>query len=348
MDRRGSLIELRSVSKAFETRNFKVEAVKNVSLIVKENEIFGIIGASGAGKSTLIRCLNLLEVPDTGEVIVEGKNLLDLNQKELHAARRKIGMIFQHFHLLSSRTIVGNVEFPMRGNGLSKGERKEKALSLLKLVGLEDRANSYPSQLSGGQKQRVAIARALANDPKILLCDEGTSALDPQTTQSVLALLKELNQKLNLTIVLITHELSVIKDICDSVAIMSDGEIIESGPIIDIFANPKSEHTKEFIQSATTMEKAYQLIASDEGIMKRNPGEILLQLSYAGASTDKALISYLSTEFKVECNILFGNIEMIGSQPFGWLIVAISGANSKEAIAYLKKQEVKVEVIKQC
>jgi len=342
------LIELKHISKTFKTKDLVVEAVKDLSLNIKENEIFGIIGSSGAGKSTLIRCINFLEVPDEGEVIINGKSLKALSKKELWEARKKIGMIFQHFHLLGSRTVAQNVEFPLKGSSLTREEKKKKVSSLLNLVGLSEKANSYPSQLSGGQKQRVAIARALANDPSILLCDEATSALDPQTTQSVLNLLKELNQKLNLTIVLITHELSVVKDICDSVAIMSEGELIESGEILEIFSNPKRDETKRFIQSSTSMQKAYEMIESNLGIMKRDSGEILLQLSYAGNSTDQPLISYLSSHYKVMCNILFGNIEMIGNQPFGWMIISISGNKTKEAIQYLKDHNVTVEVIREC
>ena len=255
------MIELKNVSKTFSLKGKIVEAVKEVNLTVEAGEIFGIIGYSGAGKSTLIRCLNFLEVPTEGEVIVNRQVLNQLSPKELRLARHKIGMIFQHFNLLKTRTVFDNVAYPLKGQKISKEEKKEKVLRLLNLVGLEDKADVYPSQLSGGQKQRVAIARALANDPQVLLCDEATSALDPQTTKSILKLLKEINKELGLTIVLITHQMEVVKEICHKVAVMEKGRIIEQGNIVSVFSNPQSEITKDFVSSLFQDEKIFELLA---------------------------------------------------------------------------------------
>ena len=229
------MIELRGVSKTFVTGDQRIEACRNVNLTIEDGEIFGIIGFSGAGKSTLIRCINLLERPTSGSVWIDGREISGLREAELRRERKKIGMIFQHFNLMRSRTIFDNVAYPLKGSGMSRDQIGKKVGELLKLVELEDKAQAYPSQLSGGQKQRVAIARALANDPKVLLCDEATSALDPQTTQSILKLLKQVNHQLGITIVLITHQMSVIKEICDRVAVMEEGEIRETGRVIDLF-----------------------------------------------------------------------------------------------------------------
>ena len=235
------MIELSHISKEFVSGKRTVHAVQDVSLTIDKGEIFGIIGFSGAGKSTLVRCINLLERPTSGKVIVDGQDMLSLSAKELRQARKKIGMIFQHFNLMPSRTVFSNVAYPLQGQGLSKQAIQNKVRKLLKLVDIADKETAYPSQLSGGQKQRVAIARALANDPKVLLCDEATSALDPQTTKAILTLLKDLNQKLNLTIVMITHEMAVVKEICDHVAIMEHGQVVEQGEVFSLFADPKQD-----------------------------------------------------------------------------------------------------------
>jgi len=241
------MIELKNVTKHFYQKNREVVALSEVSLLVPEGKIFGVIGASGAGKSTLIRCVNLLERPTSGAVIVDGKSLMDLSSTALAKERRHIGMIFQHFNLLSSRTVSENVAFPLELEGRSKQQINERVLELLTLVGLEDKAQDYPASLSGGQKQRVAIARTLATSPKVLLCDEATSALDPATTKSILVLLKDINQRLNITILLITHEMRVVKSICDEVAVISLGKLIEQGTVEEVFTRPKHELTKEFI-----------------------------------------------------------------------------------------------------
>lgn len=240
------MIRLENVSKTFTDSNKEVHAVNNVSLTINDGDIFGIIGFSGAGKSTLVRCINLLEKPTEGKVFVDDAEITALSGKELRKARKKIGMIFQHFNLMPSRTIFGNVAYPLRGSGFSKEEIKEKVHHLLELVGISEKENAFPSQLSGGQKQRVAIARALANDPNILLCDEATSALDPQTTKSILKLLQQLNQTLGITVVVITHEMAVVKEICNRVAVMDHGDVVEEGEVFHVFASPKEPLIRSF------------------------------------------------------------------------------------------------------
>lgn len=342
------MIELIQVSKTFTSKKINVEAVKDANLKIEDGEIFGIIGFSGAGKSTLIRCINLLERPTKGQVIIDGKDLTKLSSQDLRATRKKIGMIFQHFNLMSSRTVSQNIALPLHNLNLSKNELNQKVASLLDLVGLNDKADTYPSQLSGGQKQRVAIARALANDPKILLCDEATSALDPQTTQSILKLLKEVNEKLGITIVLITHEMAVIKEICQRAAIMEEGYIKESNSILELFTNPKETVTKNFIATTSNLNKIYELIEEDSDITRLHENECLCILSYTTLSTSQSLISTISREFSVDCNIIFGNIEVIQDSPLGRLVVILSGTKEKrnESIQYLSNHDVKVEVIK--
>ncbi len=247
-------IEVRNLSKTYSAKNGNVEALKSVSLAIPRNEIFGVIGLSGAGKSTLVRCLNLLERPDAGEVIIDGQNLLKLNKEQLRLRRQKIGMIFQHFNLLEQQTVLENVCFPLEIRGISAKQRKEKALELLKKVGLGDKAQAYPSQLSGGQKQRVAIARVLANEPDILLCDEATSALDPETTKTILGLLKNIHDTMGITIVIITHEMSVIQEICTRVAVLDGGCVQECGSVTKIFAKPKSKAARRLLLMRETEE----------------------------------------------------------------------------------------------
>ncbi|MFV0381339.1 MAG: methionine ABC transporter ATP-binding protein [Breznakia sp.] len=343
-----SKIELQSIFKTFYTNKEEVKALQDVSLHVEEKDIYGVIGFSGAGKSTLIRCINLLEHPDVGKVILDGEDLLRLNEKDLRKKRKKIGMIFQHFNLMASRTVEQNIAYSLRGSGLSKAEIKTKVHSLLSLVELMDKTKAYPSQLSGGQKQRVAIARALANDPSILLCDEATSALDPQTTQSILGLLKEVNQKLGLTIVLITHEMAVIKSICNKVAIMENGYVVEEGDILEIFAKPKHVVTKNFINSTTSIEQVYEMLRQKNDLVTTTNSERLLRLLYASESTKEALMSNLIKHYDVEFNIVFANIELLLNQPLGNLVVKISGSeeNMERAIVYIKQQGVDVEELK--
>ena len=258
------MIELRHIVKRFESKAGTVTAVNDVSLHIEKGEVFGIIGFSGAGKSTLVRCINLLERPTSGEVLIDGTDITKLAAKELRGVRQKIGMIFQHFNLMPSRTVYENIEMPLKLTSLSAEERREKIRSLLELVELADKSEAYPSQLSGGQKQRVAIARALANDPKVLLCDEATSALDPKTTRSILKLLREVNSRLGITIVVITHQMDVVKFICDRAAVMEHGRVVEEGTILDIFANPKARVTKGFIDSASNVDDLYDMLEDAE------------------------------------------------------------------------------------
>lgn len=250
-------ITLNAICKRYIAKNGTVEALKNISLSIPKNEIFGVIGLSGAGKSTLVRCINLLERPDAGEIIIDGENLLQLSKEELRLRRQKIGMIFQHFNLLEQQTVLSNVCFPLEIRGIPRRERQEKALELLEKVGLAEKAQCYPSQLSGGQKQRVAIARVLANDPDILLCDEATSALDPETTKTILELLKEIHDTMGITVIVITHEMKVIQEICSSVAVLENGEVQEVGTVSELFTNPKSRAARRLLLLEEKEDAAY-------------------------------------------------------------------------------------------
>jgi D-methionine transport system ATP-binding protein len=285
------MIDLKDISVTFTQGNREIHAVKNVNLHVDKGDVYGIVGYSGAGKSTLVRVINLLQRPTSGLVEINGTEFTKLTAKELRAKRKSIGMIFQHFNLMKSRSIFDNVDFSLKYSGKSKQERRQKVTELLELVGLSDKVDAYPSQLSGGQKQRVAIARALANDPEILLCDEATSALDPKTTLQILALLRELNKKLGLTIVLITHEMQVVKEICNKVAVMEDGEVIEQGDSVQIFSSPQKPLTKDFIRTATHIDQALETILSSESFSHLEENEWLVELSYVGDSTSEPLIA---------------------------------------------------------
>ena len=342
------MIELKNVTKNFSAGTNTVHAVKDVSLVIEKGEIFGIIGFSGAGKSTLVRCINLLERPNSGKVFVDDKELTALSARDLRKARKKIGMIFQHFNLMPSRTVADNVEYSLFGSGLTKAQKKAKVRELLALVDIADKENSYPSQLSGGQKQRVAIARALANDPKVLLCDEATSALDPQTTASILELLQSLNKKLGITIVVITHEMAVVKQICDRVAVMENGNVVEEGDVFSIFANPKHQITKDFIKTTSNLQKIEGLIASGSDVVKLSPGEVILRLSYKKANTSEALISEVSRKFNINLNIIYADVEIVKGAPIGGTVAIVSGqkADIDAAIKHLHDKEVGVEVIK--
>jgi len=341
------MIRLQNISKSFTTEESVIHAVKGVNLEINNGEVFGIIGFSGAGKSTLVRCINLLERPTEGSVTIDGMEITTLSEKELRTVRKKIGMIFQHFNLMKSRTVYQNVAYPLKGRGLTKTQIQNKVKSLLKLVNLSDKETAYPSQLSGGQKQRVAIARALANEPKVLLCDEATSALDPQTTLSILKLLKELNEKLGLTIVIITHEMSVIKEVCNRVAVMDKGLVIEQGDVFSVFSSPKEAVTQEFIDTTSTLSKIYDLIRANSVIVKLKPGEKIIKLKYLEKSTSEPLVSFISRQFNIDLNIIFGNIEIIQEAPLGGLVALVSGKEDdiKAAIQYLLNKNVEVEVI---
>ncbi|WP_304507996.1 methionine ABC transporter ATP-binding protein [Anaerotignum sp.] len=342
------MIQLEKVSKTFRVGAEQIHAVKEVSLDIDAGEIFGIIGFSGAGKSTLVRCINLLERPTAGKVLIDGVDLMGLPESRLREERRKIGMIFQHFNLLRSRTVYQNVAFPLRKSKLSNAQKHEKILSLLELVGLSDKKDAYPSQLSGGQKQRVAIARALANDPKVLLCDEATSALDPQTTKSILNLLKKVNNELGITIVLITHEMAVVKDICDRVAIMELGCVVEEGETADVFSHPKEKLTRDFMDTASNIHKIYELLEEEHELTKIKDGEKLVLLTYSGGNAGESVISHLAEEYHVQANIIFGNVDILKNKPLGKLVVVLSGEgeNMEKALQYIRDRKVELEVIR--
>ncbi|MDR3231513.1 MAG: ATP-binding cassette domain-containing protein [Synergistaceae bacterium] len=341
------MIELENVGKSFDTEESSIEAVRDVNLKIERGEVYGIIGFSGAGKSTLVRCINLLERPTTGKVVVDGVELTGLPERELRRTRKKIGMIFQQFNLFASRTVAQNIAYPLKYSGLSRKRIADRTRELLNLVGLEDKERAYPSQLSGGQKQRVAIARALANDPGILLCDEATSSLDPQTTLSILRLLKDLNVKLGITIVVITHEMQVVKEICDRVAVMENGCIVEEGDVFSVFADPKRQITRDFIDTTSNLSKIHALIASDSPITRLRPGECIVRLKYLEKNVSEALVSTISRQFNINANIIFGDIEFLGDAPIGGLILIVSGRGEDidGAIAWLKNKNVGVEVI---
>ena len=335
------MIEIKNVSVDFD--GFK--AVKDVSLTIEDQDTYGIVGFSGAGKSTLVRTINLLQRPSTGQVLVDGIDMLGLSKKELREKRKKIGMIFQHFNLLNNISVLDNVIFPIKRDKISKEEKKQKALKLLDLVGIKDKADAYPRELSGGQKQRCAIARALMSDPEILLCDEATSALDPKTTKQILELLKSLNEKLKLTIVIITHQMEVVKDLCNKCAVMEEGRIVEQGSTLEIFANPKNKLTKEFVETTTNVDQTIEDVKANIGILKED--ETLVQLKYLGDSTTEPLISDIYDKFGVETNILAGSIEFITGVPVGNLILTFKGEDSHidKAIEYLLEKEVGVKIL---
>lgn len=334
------MIEISGLSKKYHTAQGTLTALDNVNIQVKEGEIYGVIGPSGAGKSTLIRTLNLLEKPDQGSIIINGQDLTKVTAGKLRNNREKIGMIFQHFNLLTSRTVRGNVSFPLEIAGLSRNKRLKKVAYLLELVGLTDRADHYPAELSGGQKQRVGIARALANDPGVLLSDEATSSLDPESTEAVLNLLKRIRDELNLTIILITHEMDVIKDICDRVAVMEKGKIIEEGKVIDLFANPQQNLTRRFIRTVID----YNL---PEGLNNIKQQGQLIRVSFMGESTHQPLISLLVRKFHLDANILYGRIDDIQGIPFGTLILDLEGDDQSisKGIEFLSNNGLSLEVL---
>ena len=342
------MIELTHISKNFASGGRTVHAVQDVSLSIGKGEIFGIIGFSGAGKSTLVRCINLLERPTSGSVTVDGKEMTALSARELRQARKKIGMIFQHFNLMPSRTVFGNVAYPLRGSGLSREQIADKVQRLLELVGIGDKAEAYPKQLSGGQKQRVAIARALANDPNVLLCDEATSALDPQTTKAILRLLKNLNEELGITVVIITHEMAVVKEICDRVAVMEHGRVVEQGEVFNVFADPRQEITRSFIHTTSNLRKIEELIEEDSPVVQLKPGELIVRLSYIQRNVSEPLISTVSRKFDITLNIIFSDIAIVQNAPIGGTVAIISGERAQitQAMQYLSEKNVGVEVIR--
>jgi D-methionine transport system ATP-binding protein len=333
------MIAIKDLVKVYTTKHKQVVGVDHVSLTINKGEIFGIVGYSGAGKSTLLRCINLLERPTSGNVIIDGVDLTSLNEKELRQARLKIGMIFQHFHLVSSKTVFENIAFALKAAKKSKSEIEKRVTELLEMVGLLDKRDAYPSQLSGGQKQRVGIARALANEPSVLLCDEATSALDPSTTKSILSLLKKINRELGITIVLITHEMEVVKDICDRIAVMQDGKVIELGTVYEIFTNPKEELTKSFIESVIQFDLPEHLLQNQTGT--------IVKIQFKGEIAEQAVVSDMLQTFKVRGNILHGKIEYIQDLPLGIFIMELTGdpQEVQKAIEYISHRTSGLEVI---
>ena len=341
------MIKLNNITKIFTLPDKKLTALDNVSLHVPKGQICGVIGASGAGKSTLIRCVNLLERPTHGAVLIDDVDLTQLSEAELVKTRRQIGMIFQHFNLLTSRTVFENVALPLELENKSKAEIQEKTTALLALVGLSDKHNVYPANLSGGQKQRVAIARALASDPKVLLCDEATSALDPATTQSILKLLKEINRTLGITILLITHEMEVVKRICDQVAVIDKGRLIEQGTVSEIFSNPKTELAQEFISSTFHISLPEEYLENLSDTPKHAKSYPIIKFEFTGRSVDAPLLSQASKKFGVELSILTSQIDYAGGVKFGFTIA--EGEGDEDAITqakvYLMENNVRVEVL---
>ena len=333
------MIEIQNLTKVYHTPSGDVHALDDVSLSIKTGEIFGIIGLSGAGKSTLIRCINMLEKPTSGSVQVDGKEMTALSKEELRRERQKISMIFQHFNLLSSRNVVENIMFPLEIAKADKEESRKRALELLELVGLSDKAKAYPSQLSGGQKQRVGIARALANRPQLLLSDEATSALDPQTTRSILELLKYINKELGLTILLITHDMNVVKQVCDRVAVMKDGKIVETNNVLKLFTEPESPVSRSFINSIVRREVPQEILQTIEN---GHPGgqekSCFVRLSFIGNAAGQPFISALVKKFDVMANILYGNVDRVQNVPYGNLTLELVGSASalEESVVWLK------------
>ncbi len=352
------MINIQHMNKTFHLKTGDVEALNDVSLNIEAGQIYGVIGYSGAGKSTLVRCINLLETPDSGSltvgdsgeiVIQNGKPMVSgkaLKEKQLGKLRRGIGMIFQHFNLLDRSTVFENIAYPLRYSGMKKEEIDKRVTELLALVDLTDKRDTYPSQLSGGQKQRVAIARALANNPQILLSDEATSALDPDATEAILTLLKQLNEKLGLTIVLITHEMAVIKAICHRVAVMEHGKVVEEGDVYDIFANPQQPITRKFIASSSTLGKAEKMIADGSPMMQVKPGEKLVRLTFRQDSVGDSVISKISRRFHANLNIVLANVDILQGHPLGAMIAVIGGDDVDSALEYLRAHQISVEVMR--
>jgi D-methionine transport system ATP-binding protein len=338
------LITLKNVNKVYQTKSGNVTAVNNVNLKIDKGEIFGIIGYSGAGKSSLIRLLNGLEKPTSGDISVAGSQIDSIGGVKLRKARLEISMIFQHFNLLWSRTVRENIAFPLEIAGVKRAERLKRVDELIKLVGLEGRENAYPSQLSGGQKQRVGIARALANNPKVLLCDEATSALDPQTTDSILDLLVDINKRLGLTIVLITHEMHVIRKICHRVAVMENGEVVEEGDVLDVFKHPKQPITKRFVKQVTEPEETNEVVAN---LLENYPKGKVIQLTFVGESAEQPLITNLIRKFAIDVNILQGKISQTQSGSYGSLFIHLDGDEQElnRALEFIYNQHIEVEVI---
>ena len=338
------MIVIDQLSKVFKTKEHELKAVDDLSLSIEKGEIFGVIGYSGAGKSTFIRLINRLEEPTSGTVEIEGQNITGLSKQDLRVKRQEIGMIFQHFNLLWSRTVEENIAFPLEIAGTSKAEINTRVQELIDLVGLTGKEKNYPSQLSGGQKQRVGIARALANKPKVLLCDEATSALDPETTDSILALLVDINEKLGLTIILITHEMHVIQKICHNVAVMEAGRVVEQGNVLEVFSHPKKPVTKKFVEQV--MGKPDEEL-TDDLLIKHIPDGHVLKLTFVKETANQAIISEVAKHYDVDINIIQGNIKQTQEGAYGSLYVQMTGdlPAVEQAIEFIRSTSVDVEVI---
>ena len=326
------MIELKHISKTFPTADGVFQALDDINLTIRDGDIFGIVGMSGAGKSTLVRCINLLERPTAGQVVIDGQDLMELSAPQLREKRRSISMIFQQFNLLMQRTCLGNICFPMEIAGVPKGEARKRALEYLDIVGLPDKANAYPAQLSGGQKQRIAIARALATDPKVLLCDEATSALDPNTTHAILTLIKDINKKLGITVVVITHQMSVVEEICDRVAILDGGVVVEQGEVREIFANPKTAAAK-------------RLVAPNGGSAARDlssfaPDDHVVRVTFNGSSTAKPLVASLAAEKGILVSVLSADTRDLSGQCYGSMLLKLprDTEQAKQAVCYMRSQ----------
>lgn len=340
------MIRLFNINKIFHQGTNAIHALTNINLHVPQGQIYGVIGASGAGKSTLIRCVNMLERPTSGEVFIDGQALTDLSEKELIFTRRTIGMIFQHFNLLSSRNVFDNIALPLELDNTPRAKIHQRVTELLKLVGLVNKKDAYPASLSGGQKQRVAIARALANSPKVLLCDEATSALDPATTISILELLKDINRRLGLTILLITHEMDVVKRICDQVAIISEGRLIEQDSVSEVFSHPKTPIAQNFIKSTLVLDipEDYQRRLQMAPAADLSP---LLKMEFTGKLVDAPLISMVARKFNIDINILSSQIDYAGGVKFGFMLAELHGLDEdiEKSITFLEEHHVKVEIL---
>ena len=328
------IISVENISRTFQAGNGQVEAVKNISFSIEKGEIFGIIGLSGAGKSTLVRCLNLLERPNEGSIFIDGKDMMNLSQAELRRERQDIGMIFQHFNLLMQRNVIDNICFPLEIAGVSRNDAKKRAEELLEIVGLSEKAKAYPAQLSGGQKQRVAIARVLANNPKILLCDEATSALDPQTTKSILKLVKEINRDYGITVIVITHEMAVIQEICSRVAVLDHGSMVEEGTVEELFRAPKTEEAKK-------------LILNEFRHIKEMRSERMIRVTFGGSSAFEPFIGNAVLEYKTPLNILYANTKTINGNAEGEMILQLPESQeiADRMIEYFKENNLGVEEV---
>lgn len=341
------MLKLENIHKVYgQNKEKRIEALKGIDLEIEKGEIYGVIGFSGAGKSTLIRCVNLLERPSSGKVIVDGTDLLTLSPKALRKERKKIGMIFQQFNLLQAKTVFGNVAMPLILEGRPKEEVRKKVEELLSFVGLEDKAGQHPEQLSGGQKQRVGIARALATDPHILLCDEATSALDPETTESVLKLLKRVRNELGITIMIITHEMNVIRDVCDKVAVLEGGVVVEDGSVLDVFSEPKTQIAQNFVKTVLNdaiPESIIKRIRNDDDSSEHQIYRVL----FKGESTGNPLLSQVAKNFPIDVSVLHGMITELQGIPFGNLLLEFSGEKTAmdQAVDYIRKQNVNIKEV---